>query len=101
MFDDEYNDEHYYDPYGWLHHKAIFYGVALLIAGWLFLAFRYPLAWAVVTAGIFVLGAGLLTTKIVLRLENVALMWALTPVFGLTWLLALYLAWVVARVIGI
>jgi hypothetical protein len=69
-------------------------GIAgLLIVGYVMLALNYPLIWAGVTGILFVLGFGLLTTRVLMHIESVALMWLLTPVFGLAWLLFFYLLW--------
>jgi hypothetical protein len=83
-----------YDPYTRLFtHKLVPCLAAFVFLGYGWLALEHPLVWAVATAGLFVLGAGLLTSKIVLRIENKALMWAMTPIFGLLWLLFFYLLW--------
>jgi hypothetical protein len=88
------------DPVGSIYlHKFVAAIAVLLALGYVQLAIRYPLIWAGLTAALFVLGAGLLTTRIVLRCESVAMMCVLTPVFGLAWLLVLYILWMLRETV--
>lgn len=61
------------------------------VLAWFILAVTYPLAWGIVTAGLIILGLGLLTTKIVFGFERPLQVWGLAPVFGMGWFLLLWL----------
>ena len=78
-------------------YRLIFAVVGLALIGYVSLLAYAPLIWAVVTAGLFVLGLGLLSTKIILHIESPGLMWFLTPVFGMIWLLFFFLLWLVKQ----
>jgi hypothetical protein len=62
-------------------------GVAM---GYVALAMIYPTIWAILTGILFATALGLITTKIVLRIDNPRRMWCLTPLFGAGWLLLLW-----------
>jgi hypothetical protein len=51
----------------------------------------YPMLGAAIGATLFVIGFGLLTTKVVLRIESPWKLWCLTPICGLGELLLLWL----------
>ncbi|MGD0900750.1 MAG: hypothetical protein ABR915_23200 [Thermoguttaceae bacterium] len=76
-----------------LWHKAAFMVVGMLVVGYVALAIKFPVLWAVLTSVFFVLATGLLTTRVVLRFHNGMVMWLLTFAFGLAWLLFFYLLW--------
>ena len=65
-------------------------GVGLAVAD-AALAVFYPTIWAVFTTILFVLALGLLTTKVVLRIDNPLKMWCCAPLFGSGWLLFLWI----------
>jgi hypothetical protein len=71
--------------------------VGPLLVGYVLLLVHAPIVWAWVTGGLFVLGAGLFTAKIVFRIESTGMMLFLTPVFGLIWLLLFVLIWLLDR----
>lgn len=58
------------------------------------LAVVYPTIWAILTGLVLAAALGLITTKIVLRIDNPLKMWCLTPLFGCGWLL---LFWILFR----
>lgn len=53
--------------------------------------FYYPDYWAVATGAVFVIASGLFTTKVVLSLENPWAEFGLAPIFGVGWLVFLWL----------
>lgn len=59
--------------------------------GWVALAMVYPLIWASINLVLIVIGAGLLTTKIVFGFERPMYVWGLTPVFGCGWVLFVWI----------
>ena len=61
------------------------------VLGFVALAIRYPLIWAILCIVLAVLAFGLLTTKVVFRLERPILVWVLTPVIGSGWLLIFWI----------
>ena len=63
-------------------------GVAI---GYVALAVAYPTIWAALTAIVFVAALGLITSKIVFRIDNPLKMWCCTPLFGLGWLLFIWI----------
>ena len=80
-----------------LKHKLVIYVTGALVSGYVVLAVSHPVIWAVATAVLFVLGAGLLTTRTVLRIESGLLMAVMTPLFGMCWLLFFYLLWLLRK----
>lgn len=69
-----------------------FFGLGVgLAVGDVALAVLYPTIWAIVTTILLVAVLGLLTTKVVLRIDNPLKMWCWAPLFGLGWLLLLWL----------
>jgi len=63
-------------------------GVAM---AYMALAITYPAVWAVLTMILFVGPLGLITAKVVFRIDNPLKMWCWTPVFGLGWLAFLWI----------
>jgi hypothetical protein len=53
------------------------------------LAVTYPMTWAVLTTVILGMSLGLLTAKVVVRIESPLKMCCLAPLFGLGWMLLL------------
>jgi hypothetical protein len=67
-----------------------------LASGYILLAIRHPVLWAIGNAVLIVLAFGLLTTKVLFRFERPIQVWALAPVFGSGWLLFF---WVLFRLV--
>jgi len=55
------------------------------------LVVTFPVYWAIATAVVFVIASGLFTSKIVLGIESPKAIIGLSPVFGIGWLLFLWL----------
>jgi hypothetical protein len=70
------------------------------VLGYAALAMICPTIWAILTAMLFATVLGLVTTKVVLRIESPGKMWCLTPVCGLGWLLILWLLFRLAAVLS-
>lgn len=66
-------------------------------AGWFVLAITFPLVWGILNALLLLVGLGLMTTKVLLRLEQPAQIWCWTPFFGSVWLLLFWLIYVLTR----
>jgi hypothetical protein len=64
---------------------------AVTVVGYVALAVTYPTIWAILTGIAVASVLGLVTTKVVLRIDNPLKMWCLTPVFGVGWLLLLWI----------
>lgn len=76
-------------------HKMAFSMLGLGLLGYVaFLAYE-PLIWAWITGALFVFASGLFTAKIFFNIQSTGLMWFLTPVFGLIWLLFFFLLWLI------
>jgi hypothetical protein len=71
-----------------------------LAAVYVAIAALYPTLGAVIGAVLLVAGFGLLTTKVVLRIENPRKMWCLTPVCGVGCLLILWLLFRLASLLS-
>ena len=71
---------------------------AIAILGYVALSFAFPRIWAALTGMIFVGASGWFTARIVCGVERPMLLWTLTPLFGIGWLL---IVWVVLAVQGL
>lgn len=82
------DDPSIWDGFVWRMYLGVGVGLAV---GDVALAMFCPTIWAVVTTILLVTVLGLLTTKVVLRIDNPLKMWCWAPLFGLGWLLLLWL----------
>lgn len=76
------------DHAGWLL-MDLRYLIALaggVTVSYLVLAQAMPMVWGIMNVVLLGLGSGLLTTRVLLRIENPKWFWPMSPVLGLAWL---------------